>query len=92
MTIRAQAAPSQGFAKAVAVTVSSTSKRKPLSAASTIAKGLSRISTLIALEARNTMKKASIAMGTRMELPNHERSMAARNPLLPGREESGAAD
>ena len=89
---KAHAAPSHGFAKAVAVIVSSTSRRKPLSAASTTANGLSRISTLIALEARNTMKKASIATGTRMPLPSHDKSMAARNPALPGSAASGSVD
>ena len=56
-----------------------------------IANGLSRISTLMALEARNTMKKASIATGTSSPLPSHERSIAARKPVEPGKAASGSA-
>ena len=46
----------------------------------------------MAFEARNTMKKANIEMGTAIPLPSHERSMAAKNPLLLGKEASGWAD
>src|ERR1017187_2647154 len=91
MTTSAQTAPSHGFANAVAVTVESTNRRNPFSAASTTLKGLSRSRTLMAFAASHTMKKTSIAADTNMPFPSHERSIAARKPCWPSREVSGSA-
>jgi len=63
MMISAHAAPIHGLASEVTAILAMMDVRNALSAASTTPNGLSKIRMLMALDARNTMKNAAIAMG-----------------------------
>ena len=63
MMMSAHAAPIHGFANEVTAMLAMMDVRNALSAASTTPNGLKRIRMLMALDARNTMKNAAIAMG-----------------------------